>query len=146
MLKLYKRIFTNSKYSRLIIVLFIVLIVGSNILTSITNAYFSGSKSGFYKLGNVTIPSVESVVGNREFNLIYKDRAELRYSYTKVKNPLDDVNKYIKYLTDECGYDIIAVSDGYRVLKENTETNIVIVIDITVDKSSYEIFARKGVS
>lgn len=146
MLTIYKEIFTNKKKLKLIIIGAITLIVVANILVYFKDSYFAGAKSGVYSLGDVTIPTVESVVGNRDFELIFKNVNELRYIYDGAENPINDIEEYINYLVEEHGYVTVQTGSHYTVMKDDKMGGVIIVIYFTVQGDEYEIHAKRSIN
>lgn len=146
MLKIYKEIFTNKKKLKLIIIGAITLIVVSNVLVYFKDNYYSGAKSGIYSLGDVTIPTVESVVGDRDFELIFKNNNEFRYIYGGAENPINDIEEYTNYLILEHGYATAKTDSDYTVMKDDKISDIVIVIYFAVQGDEYEIYAKRSLN
>lgn len=144
MLKIYKEIFTNKKKLKLIIIGAITLIVVANILVYFKDSYFAGDKSGVYSLGDVTIPTVESIVGDRDFELIFKNKNELRYMYDGAENPINDIEEYTNYLIEEHGYVTAQTDSDYTVMKDDKIGGVIIVIDCIVLGDEYEIHAKRS--
>ena len=146
-LNVYKRILTNKTKFKLLIIIAISLMSLANILNYFKNSYYAGAKTGVYSLGDVIIPSVESVVGNRDFELMFKDKYELRYIYDNAESSAEDIKNYMRYLIDEQGYKDVSSNGVNKVIKDNSENETLIIIELIMySDDEYEIYAKRSIN
>ena len=144
---IYKGIFTNKNKLKLMIIIVIVLISLANILNYFKNSYYAGTKTGVYTLGEVIIPTVESVVGDRDFELLFKDKYELRYVYDNAESSADDIKNYMRCLIDKHGYRNVSTEGNNKVIKDNSENKTVIIIELIIySNDEYEIYAKRSMN
>lgn len=145
-IKYFKLIASTPKLRRRAIVVVIFLVALIAVLTMVQDNYFSGSKSGVYQLSGSTIPSIEAIVGNRDFELIYNDATEFTYLYARVKNPTEDISLYVDYLQKEVGYSATPTSQGWHLTKKDNDVKVTLLMDIMVSENGYEIHVKKEVT
>ena len=132
------------------IIIVIVLISLANILNYFKNSYYAGTKTGVYTLGEVIIPTVESVVGDRRpkvTGVIIGDSEANPYksfTYSDISTVESDIESYIQYLI-KSGFKLESEENANSVLwtatlsKYLSNNDKLIAVKIKGDVSEYTI-------
>ena len=87
----------------LIVLIFLVYYGGGFILTKIAES------SDSYPIGDVKVPSVNYVIGDREIRKVkfdFDDGFKTEYQFTNIINRSEDLTKYISYLIKNNGFEL----------------------------------------
>lgn len=146
----------NKDVIRNIIILtitFIFLILLITVISLVTSI-IKYKDDNYYIIGNDKIPSIYNVLGKRKLysfkNFDDNNKIVYIYKYKDINNPKSDLSNYIDTLKNDYNYyytsDInLTLSKGTFQLSNNSMSeNMIIIIDISYDKDSYEIKITKA--
>lgn len=147
---------TNKDFIRNIIMItltFIIILLMITFLSFIFNL-LKNKDDKYYVLGNDKIPSISSIVGERE---LYKYKSSdgdnyisKTYKYKNIKNPTSDITNYIDTLKNDYNYlytskiDLSKKEGKLQLGNNSVDSKKIIIVNITYDKDSYTITLTKG--
>lgn len=147
---LNKDVIRNIIILTITFIFLILLITVISLVTSITKY----KDDNYYIIGNDKIPSIYNVLGKRKLYSFKKfddnNKIIYIYKYKDISNPKSDLSNYIDSLKKDYNYyytsDInLTLSEGTFQLSNNSiDENMIIIMDITYDKDSYEIKITKA--
>lgn len=135
----FKRFYEKSNFVMKHLIKLAIVMVPIIILLQLFFIKLEFSIDKEYKIGNTKIPSIESVVGNRRVTSKYITIGAQIYKYRGAKNPKEDLEKYANYLIEKYGFREVDFYGGKRLLREEPENKLVIVVEMKADSKGYEV-------